>query len=747
MPSSNVLSVIQDHRGYLWIGTSSGLSKFNGYEFSNYSVEHGLSNEYIKVVFEDSEKQIWIGSNAGLDLLKPELNKRGEISNILQGSIISSIAEFNGEVVVGSNQGLHIIDKKGAVVTKELGRVRTIAAHGGKLFIGTPDGLLVGSSTKGKFEKQEIPNVKDQPFVRSILFDDEAMFIGTAAGLIKSDKDMDKVLTYAHPRISDLIIDSKNRIWLCHENGISRVDNEGIREKEIFDNSIVNCHSAIEDQEGNVWMATETGLYRYSEYPFSRIAIDSRAEEVYVNAICQTSDSIIWLGTSEGKIEIHKSTGEVEYFVEIEEFSRGSPIQCIYKDSNGRIWISVLIRGLFIYENAVLKPYNDPRRILSPFIFDIEEDREGNIWFGGPRGLGKLNSDRFEYIEVESKSPFVNAIQKDNESNIILSLNSGLVKINNGSLEKMEDIFLENCSGISLTASNMLWIATKDKGLFKTEFHEGKWKSLEPIHISEREGAQQIKAISQDSSGNIWIGTDIGVFRLGMDGNTQHFRLKNDPMRSQCAANSILSSSGKVLIGSGAGVFVFRTAGFTSPKAESIPSYITSMEIINEGYDSVDLKYSGLSYNIPENLILPYDANFINFSFEAVSFSNLENLEYAYMLEGLEKDFSQSSVQREITYTNLEPGSYTFLLKAREAEKEWSDKIASFSFTIKAPFWEKWWFRIGSLVAFGALVFLFVNYRIKRIRREENEKVELNKKNYGIQADGSKDANEPSFYL
>lgn len=726
--SSSVNTIFQDNRDYLWLGTEKVLSIYNGYEFKNYTIADGLNNNFIKCIYQSSDNSVWIGSNEGINKIDPSQGPKAPIINIQKGLIVTSIIEYNDVMFFSSNIGLHKLTNNDSIELIELPRIRTLSIVNGKLLIGSSSGLYEYQSESKSVEKIWASSGSES--VRSIMEKgNSSLLIGTMNEIIELDNDYSESHKKADVgRVSHLMQDAQKRTWIASENGLNILIDDSLSS---FKDSDLNktCSYVLEDREKNIWIAGIDGLIKYSEYPFDRIDFTNSIESNGISAVLNSTEGKLWYGTSAGQIWIEDFKGDKYQFEPVNQYSGNKPINDIFEDSKGKIWISTLLNGVLTWDGKKLQSLKDPKGLLRFFIFDMEEASNGAMWFGGARGLIKYENDAFEYFTFANsdQTPFVNDIFIDSDHRIWLSLNSGLGVIRNNKIFKFSEFEGISCNQLSATKENTFYAATSTFGIIRFKFLKDSIKIERDIRVDEGLSNNNVNAVHIDVNENVWAGTELGINKITDGKSIELFKVGENLLRSKTHLRAIAENSSDIIIGTYDGAIkISKTSEndtYVSPK-----TFITEISILNDNFDSSKVKQDGFVYNLPVNLQLPYNANFIAFSFEGLSFETAERPEYQYRLKGLEKEFSEPGKERNFTYANLDDGKYTFEVRSRKSNEKWSDETASFSFEIKPPFWEEWWFRILIVTLFFGSIFLIVNGRIQNIRKEEKEKSELNRK-------------------
>jgi signal transduction histidine kinase/streptogramin lyase len=418
-------------------------------------------------------------------------------------------------------------------------------------------------------------------------------------------------------------------------------------------------------------------------------------------------------------------------------------INCVITANDGLIWIGSGGRGLICYNpvNKSVKNFrNNPKdstSVSSDYINILKEDPKGNLWIGtGDKGLCrfiKANNTFFRYPFIENNGT-IHAKNKLDDATVhsMLFDKEGILWIgtNLGGLNRLDTktgkftSFLELKSGLNCVinifedSQNRFWAGTYLSGLFLIDKKTGGKK-----RYSEKEGLlfNAVIGISEDKAGNIWLASARGLSRLNPENNS----FTNFP------ASIGDSPSTNILYRGADGSFqVAKAGGLISfnPEKMNVSTVPPAVIIESVSYSDAYNKDTILFTYDRKKIELKYNENRISFQFVALHYANPELNQYAYRLEGIDKDWIQAGTQRSATYSNLSPGTFTFRVKAANSDGVWNQTGASFVIIILPPWWKTWWAYClyGLLLLAGIFaVHRFQKQRTIRIEREKTQKREL----------------------
>jgi len=746
LSSSKVYALLQDSKDFIWLGTETGVSRFDGTRFENFTTQDGLSNYGVRRLFEDSRGNIWFGhNNGGISRFNGKFFEQASFDSITIVGDISSITErVEGEIwFTSSSDGAIVCD----LPADEIKNIRaeqykgleglsdqilgTYQNRAGDLFCITEVGVRRFVPEEKKFEIYRMPHLTTYFAITSMLEDRSgSIWFGTHhGGLYKYVMSESRMEYYDLIKrgirsnfVSCLTEDSKGRIWIgTWGGGIGMFEGDSLR---IFDsrNGLIptNIQSIIEDVEGNILIADQSnGLTIFKGDAFVTIDEPEILPDPNVYAIHEDNTGAIWFGTDEG-------------------------ISRFFPDSE---------RPPVIYNRA-----DEFEKLKIRF---FREDNKGNIWIGTDGGgvrMYNISTSRFEdnvtlNNEVLGRYSIVRAMETDNQNNLWIGTDDGLAywnyKTKTGNrITVMDSITVTNITALYCDRSGKLWIgtqATDEKtGLFR----------LDPVKMefSAIEVFRNIipTAIIMDNEGVLWIGTAQGLIIFENDSITSIIK-EEDGLLSNTIQLVACGTNGWIYIGTNMGlnryfpenksIFAYTNKnGFpgmeTRPNAvltsrngdiwfgtangvtRLTPSKLTIGGIEPLTHIKEMRDYFGYR-EMSEGLKCKYKDNDFIFDYYSICLTNPEVVEYKIKLEGYDEDWRSVADQTRAYYPKLQPGKYTFMVTARNSEGKWNSQPVSYSFMIRPPFWRSWWFILSSIFVAIIGVVVYIKIREKNLIKEK----------------------------
>lgn len=690
LKANGILVMLVDREGTLWISTlGGGIVKYKDNEFTNYSEKDGLPSNVVYSMYESKDGGIWLGTDKGLSKIQDgKFTSYVDKDNSANNFIRSVYEDPNGSVWLGTdNQGVVIFQAGKFIPCPQAEKllvksVRSVLRDlNNNIWVAGKEGLSRFSNNS--WTNYTTDNGLVDNYIRNLYVDTQGVvWIGTNEGLncFKNGQ----LLTY---KFKDGLSASSVRCFLeDHEGSLWIGTNEGL--KCLKDTKIISYTTThglshnyarviYQDRQNNVWIGTDHGLSCLNANQFTNYTEANGLTDNAVRSIYQDLQGNIWVGTSAGLNHFNNgkwSKPLVKY-----------DITALFVDKKGKLWIGTNGRGLVTYENNKLQEYTKADGLASNSVTAITQDLLGNTWVA-------TNNNGISYF-IDNK--FVN-YNKDNglNTNQIFSLyvdldnvlwcgtNEGLSRLQDGKFvhyTPQQGIFAGNIFQILLDHKNNFWFSC-NKGVFEipkqelNNFALGKIKSFKCINYGKSEGmaSSQCNGSTQPagwktSDGKIWFPTVKGVAVIDPDEN-------------------IINNK--------------------------IPPIVIEEVLIN-----------GTKYNLKNKLELFPDKYELEFNYVALSFIAPDKVHFQCKLLGYDQVWRDVGTRRDITYNNLEPGEYTFLVKASNNSGFWNETGAKYSFLVITPWWRTKWAYSLYLLSFIIAIYLLIKFREQalRIRSERLE--------------------------
>ena len=755
--SDNYVNVLlEDHTGTLWAGTrGGGLDRYNAQtgHFVRYrskqSDVRSLSNDEVRCLYEDRAGVVWIGTTNGLDRYERSTDSfvryAHDSSNdrsIPAGLVQCLFEDHVGNFWVGMLGSLALLDRAtGRFSTVKMPVPDKLSVwitedSDGNLWVSMQNELYFYAN--GRWTKASKKLRARSPLLARVVLNDRhgSVWFGADNGLMRFDTHTGEISTFLNDPSDPLSIsgnsilslyeDREGILWVGTYDGIDKYAPAQFKFRhvkwgfgEVRTGGWNKIRSFCEDSTGKIWIATQAGLMTYDRQSneLSRIPNDSWYTPSNNLRLLwslledrQSAQPTIWVGTNgQGLIRLVAGrTGSYTYTKYLPKpgdrssLSGPSPV-ALCQTRDGTLWVGALWEGLNRFDSKtktfvrfVNEPTN-PQSISGNEIWTLCEDRSGYLWLGtGGEGLDRLDIPKGTFTRYRHDSDNSFSLSDDKVTAIV-----------------------EDGEGI-------LWIGTYT-GLNRFDPQSGIFE-----HFTTVEGLPNnvIYGIVGDHEGNLWLSTNNGLSR---------FTIKTRTFRNYDAGDGLQSNEfnhgaayrcrdGEILFGGVNGFNIFSPDKLLEDT--NIPSVVlTDFRVFNkslqpspaEGRMTTDISDARF-------LQLSYEDAVLSFEFSALEFTNPEKNRYAYKMEGFDKDWVFAGSKSEATYTNLDPGTYVFRVKAANSDGIWNETGTSVRISISPPYWETWWFRSIVVLAFLSVgPFVYIS-RVNALKKKQTVQQEFSRR-------------------
>ncbi len=780
LAANTVNRIVRDSRGFLWFCTREGLSRFDGYQFTNFGTGQGLpvSDNFL---LETRRGEYWVATDYGVAKFNPADSRalftlyRPHDPKARKVNILAE--DTNGDIWCGTTAGLYRLEQvkvdshSGETaqwrlrfvdigMPRETGEMvieALLQDRSGALWIGGPGGIR-RRSLDGRIDCYFVGKLSWGNHVTSLLQDpQERLWAGTWAGLWRltagskaAEQLIRKIYTtkdgLAGDVVGSLLESSDGQLWIGTDNGLSKYDGEGAH--KTFENftaanglSESNVFSLGEDRAGNLW-AGSVGANKISQGGFLSYGMQDGLASNFINSIVEDLKGelcVLTKGPNKvyiNRIFLNRFDGSRFHSVlpnvpsTIKNWGWGNHQ---FQDSTGEWWVPTG-HGLFRFP-ALANPaelrYARPEVAYGPWnglagenVFRLFEDSRGDIW------IATFSSSKNGLTRWERSTNTLHQFSAKDlpPTDLITS-------------------FAEDRAGC-------VWV-----GSIQGKVARYRGSRFEFFKLGDTFSSRSVRALHLDDAGRIWVASEGGLTRIDSPTDTTpRFTIytTTQGLSSNNVQCIVQDRYGRIYAGTDSGVDCFypRTplcikhyttadglvlgrgmtsfrdhqgmlwfgseAGLSRLKPEpERPQVAPPIFITSFHVRGVPQPISPLGEIDLAGFRFAPEQNQIEIEFVGLEFGAGNSLRYQYQLTGAGADQSTPTDQRRINYAGLSPGSYHFLVRAVTSDGLFSARPATVAFTILAPVWQRPWFRILAVLLAAAFIFALYRYRVTRLLEME----------------------------
>jgi ligand-binding sensor domain-containing protein/signal transduction histidine kinase len=742
LPEQTVQAVAQTRDGYLWIGTTGGLLRFDGSRFMTF--ERGntpaLKENSVFSLMTSRDGTLWIGTEGGglVRLDEGGFTRFSAADGLSDGFVRTVLEDRRGKIWIGTDNGLFQLANSRATHATRVDNTPQMAplaihalaeARDGTVWVGgsrlvairAADDAVGGQVARNYPLKGEYSETR----VKSILqTSDGVLWVGTVSGLqqmrpgsagferfagIQSTVRILRETDIGTPAYTLWIGTIGQGAFLWHEGRLAAA----VASKALPSNTVLTIY---EDSERNVWMGTQAGMLRFSRSPLDLVPLPNASDSDF-ETISPDRDGSLWVASTRLS-HLIDGVATPYTFPEL----RGARVRQVFRDRTGALWIGTDGRGLFcLTPGAAPKQYTTANGLVNNFVRSIMQARNGDLWIATDEGVSRLSAGSFRNFTVQDGLAYfsVRALLEDRAGDVWIGTDRGLSLLHG-------ERFVENAATRALKEEKVwavhesdhdhgqgtIWLGTHGDGLFR-------FKSSVLTHYTTEEGlaSNSIYSILEDNKGTFWIGGASGVMSVSI-------HELEDPERSPHAYLSqrffgVSEAGGLSPLYGG----TQPAAAITQDGEVWFPTTKGPVRILARDVGTSTVPKVFVDQVVADGRTLPArgvmrlaadNAN-LEISYGSILLGPQDAVQFQYKLDGFDRDWRYASTRRVADYTNLPAGQYTFRVRAFEGglgrETEKTLTIVKSQYFYRTP-----WF-VSCCVAFIALIAWGIHYqRLRRLR-------------------------------
>jgi len=771
LSNNSVIAILQDKDGFLWFGTPDGLNRFDGYEFKLFRFDQeaaqGSASNAIFCLHQDAEGTLWVGASKGLYYYNPKDETFSRLSGT-QGKWVRNIQnDTDNNIWFVENSRLYkYVSSSDTVMEQhpaELGNITTLYRDGDNiLWMGSANGILARldprSNSSDYFHAPAISR-KTNTIEAICAADNNTLLIGTSlTGLKRFDVVRHTWSTVPlmrgakdEPYVRCILRVAPASYWVGTESGLFILGADSIRHfykvtgdsYSLSDNAV---YALCQDQEGGIWAGTYFGGINY--YPNHLVQFEKffpRNDGVsirgsVVREIVQDQYGMLWIGTEDKGLSrfnpvTHRFTNCID--------SKGSlgtlptNIHGLMADRD-RLYIGTFENGLYIVDlrtQAIVQHHvaHAGNGLNSNYINILYKTRKGDIWVCTSNSIYIFDpvQKRFNLVPGLPEHTFYSAFLEDDKGRIWIGTHdNGVFCVENGNITPLRipynggTLFNETrVVNFLVDRDSILWVCTVS-GLFRVSLPT---QQVRAYNTATGLPGDMVYSAIQDTNGNIWATTSKGLALI----DTAHrlvkvFRKSDGLLSNQFNHRSAFKDAeGNIYLGGLKG-FVRFNPGRMNPGGYVPPVFFTRLRVYDKEVSTNSPYTFSENYILNSNQItLPHNRATFSLDFASLGYTAPDNIEYAYMLDGVDNNWNFIGKNRRIHFNNLSPGTYVIKIKSTDSDGDWMANEKSLTVEITPPFWRTKLAYMIYVVLLVTLIYCTARFFYNRNREKQVRRMEI----------------------
>jgi len=726
LPEQIVQAFAQTKDRYLWIGTTGGLLRFDGARFSLYNRENtpAFSDNNIFCLMVSQDNTLWIGTEGGglIQYRNGVFRSFSDKDGLTNNFVRSVYQDSAGRIWIGTDNGLFQFRGERVERVDDSAAVPLLAVHA--IYEDRGGGLWVGGSRLLRLKgdsvvEYHLEGEASQNRVKSLLeTTDGSIWVGTVSGLHRKVFAQGATTHFEKLREVDGTVrflrqTSEGALWIGTIGHGLYIDRDGTFSKmtapeQLPSNTVLNL---FEDVERNIWVGTQAGMLRLSNTPVRTVALpdasDSDAETVY-----EDRDGEVWIAAADlfryrdGRAEPYRFQG-----------ISGVRVRNVFRDREGALWVGTEGRGVYRQVGKRLFHYTTKEGLVNNFVRVFLESLDGSVWIATDEGVSRWRDGKFTNYQMSDGLCYFStrSLLEDRNGDLWIGTDRGVSRLHGGRFENdavTTALQHEKVWAIHQDSDGGLWFGTRAGGLYR-------WRDGGLTHYTTAQGlaSNSIYELVEDKRGTLWISGPNGisaVSRHDLDAVAElrirrvnltlygiSERLETIQMCGGEKPAGLLTTRGEVWFPSSKGPV---RLSIDQPKPSDRAPVVVD-QVVADGLQSS-----------PAGVVsLGPDTKKLELHYGVVLLRSQERVEFRYRLEGFDKNWSEASADRVAYYTNLPAGRYRFRVAAFEMNNREQIAEASLEIVQRPHFYRTWWFLSCCILALAGAVWTVHEFRLRHL--------------------------------
>ncbi len=738
LPQQTVQAVAQTRDGFLWIGTTGGLLRFDGSRFVTFDRGNtpAFKENSVFSLTTTANGTLWIGTEGGglVRMRGGEFRQLGAADGLLDGFVRTVLEDHQGTIWIGTDNGLFQLANGGAeraVRVDHTAAIPAMAVHalaqtrdgrvwvGGSRLVAIRDGIATSYPLVGEYSETRVKSI--------LQTSNGTVWVGTVSGLqcLRPGATRFERFRAVQGTVRTLRETSEGTLWIGtigqgaytlragklsavgSPPSSSRADTVKLPSRTVL--------SLFEDAERNVWMGTQAGVLRFSRSLVQLVPLPNASDSDF-ETISRDRDGSLWVAST----RLSHVVNGVAIPTTFNEL-HGARVRNVFRSHDGTLWVGTDGRGLFrLRRGEAAEHFTTANGLVNNFVRGILESKNGDLWIATDEGVSRLSHGVLRNLTVQEGLVYfsVRAMLEDREGGLWIGTDRGLSHlvgerfVTDAATEALDG---EKVWAIDQSASGALWFGTRDNGLYRLMP-----ASSRVMHFTTEQGlaSNSVYAILADAKGRFWMGGAQGVDVVSVADLEKLARDSHTYLSQRFFA---VSEGGELSPLYGGTM----PAGTMTPDGDAwFPTSKGPVHFLASEADSSAVPKVFLDQVVADGRTIPLagspvelaaDNRNLEISYGSILLGPQDAVQFQYKLEGFDRDWRYGSNRRVADYTNLPAGHYTFRVRAFQGG---AGRLTERALAIDKQqyFFLRWWFLSGCVGLVALAIWWLHRQRLHRVK-------------------------------
>jgi ligand-binding sensor domain-containing protein/signal transduction histidine kinase len=707
LPEDTVQAMVESKAGVLWIGTTGGLTRFDGSHMDVPPRLQSLRSNSIFTLTYTRDGDLWAGTEGGglLRLTSEGVTVYSAREGLTDGFVRKVFQDSRGRLWVGTDDGLFLM-QAGRLHRVDQGAIAPMAVHAitedhtGTVWMG--GSRLIALDPDGKEREFSLPGDYSQNRVKSLLETrDGRLCVGTVGGLQYLANGRFHTMPGIRATVRTLLQASDGTLWIgTIGDGVwtLRTGPTGDRLTQMSGQGLLPSQTVLylfEDKQAQIWIGTQAGLVRLNRTPVRVVKLPEGGDPDY-ETISGDDRGDVWVA-AQSLYLIRKDVARRVTYGGLDNVK----VRNVYRARDGALWIGTDGSGAYRVDGNDVRHYTAPSELTNNFVRAFLESRDGAMWIACDEGVSRIGPEGVSKLTEANGLVFFStrSLLEDRSGRLWIGTDRGLSLWQHGRFEQnaaTEALAREKVWSILQDRTGALWFGTRDHGLYRYRAAAGK-DEMQSFTTAEGLPTNSIYQLLQDRTGRFWL-TGPNTISSITEADMEREPVADHPLSIQTYTMPFGADGAQMYGGR-------QPAGFLAPddsvwfptsrgaahlarvEMEAEPAPRASVDdVVEDGQSVVPLPKSDGPMKIAANVVR------MSFAFTAISLWPQQGVRFRYKLDGFDSGWNAARTSREATYTNLRPGPYTFRVQAFNTANPASVSEFDLALVKAQVFYEEPWF-------------------------------------------------------